>query len=502
MQTSRRNFLRLSGTALIAAAVSNGALVERVAALRASRRLPTVGDPQLHFLNRISYGTRPDEVERVRQIGIEAYLDEQLDPESIDDAEMEALLMRNPILFMSRQDSHALGFDGRVQQALENGMIGRAVASKRQLLERMVEFWTDHFNIPSEDLGHDLIIMHREVFRRHALGKFRDLAIAVAQHPAMLYYLDQTYSDKEHPNENYARELLELHTLGVDGGHYTETDVKEAARALTGWTVNDATETGFYFNHDMHDSDAKTILGHTFPAGRGIEDGLHLLSLLVNHPATAAFICQKLCIRFVTDHPPESLIQSMVQVWAETDGAIIPVLRQMFLSTEFQDSAGQKLRRPLDFFIGVMRATGTTFRQDSQWQRNEMLDELGQPPYGWAPPNGYPDVAVAWLNTSGLMARWNAAMRLTHAAYSEQWSGMDTQLRQRIGAPETVGALVDAVAAQVFGVPLSDPADRAPFVAFVTEDGDENMPVTASLLSAKLGTLYGLMLASPQYQWR
>lgn len=497
MPTSRRDFLRMTGAALAASAFGS-AMVQTVAAAQGAEQHPATADPMLHLLNRISYSPRPEEVERIREIGIEAYLDEQLAPDSIDDSAMDDLLRQIPILAMTRQQSHSLGFDGRTHGALMRGFLARGTNSKRQLFERLVEFWTDHFNIPMEDRSHDLIVMHRDVFRRHALGKFRDLAIAVAQSPAMLYYLDNAYSEKEHPNENYARELMELHTLGVDGG-YTEADVKAAARALTGWTVFDGTDTGFYFDMEMHDTEAKTILGHEMPANRGIEDGLHLLSILVNHPATARFVSRKLIVRFVSDNPPDSLIDSTIQVWQETDGEIAPVLRHILLSDEFNQSAGLKLRRPLDFFIGAFRATGTTYRND--WQLWDTLREIGQSPYGWEPPNGYPDAAGAWLNSSGLLARWNVAMQLSHEAYSEKDSGLDTHIRERIGDPTIAGELVDAVSAQVFGVPIRS-GEYGTFVNYVTDGGDENTPVTALMLAEKLGTLYGLMLASPAYQWR
>ncbi|MBL8131749.1 MAG: DUF1800 domain-containing protein [Anaerolineae bacterium] len=497
MPTSRRDFLRFSASALIAAAAGSG-YASAVAAQQGAETLPAARDPELHFLNRITYGPRPEEVERIRQIGVEAYLDEQLHPDSVDDSAMDERLRQFPILFMDRRTVHILGTDGRVWFALIRGMIERAAASRRQLYERMVEFWTDHFNVSGDDYVPDMVLMHREVIRRHALGKFRDLVIGTAQHPAMLYYLDQAYSDKEHPNENYARELLELHTLGVDGG-YSEEDVKEAARALTGWTVHDGTETGFFFDAEMHDFDDKFILGHEMPEGRGIEDGLHLISIVANHPSTARFVCRKLCVRFVSDNPPESLVESAAQVFRETGGEIAPVLRHILLSAEFQASAGQKLRRPLEFFVGAIRATGTTVRDD--WFYLSLLEDLAQVPYQWSPPNGYPDVAGAWLGSSSLLARWNTAMTLTHGAYSEQDTGMTTQLRQRLGSPESIGQMVDAVAAQVFGVPLPQ-AERAQFVAYASDGGDEQAAATPRVISDKLGTLYGLMLASPLYQWK
>ncbi len=495
MQTSRRDFLKLAGGALVGVAASD-ALTQRVLAYQATPQLPTVTDPALHFLNRIGYSARPEEVAHLQKIGMEAYLDEQLNPDAIPDTEMDNLLKTMPILFMNRHEVHKVNY--RQQEALVKGMIARAVNSKRQLLERVVEFWTDHFNIPAQDLAADLVVMHRDAIRKNALGNFRDMVFAVAQSPAMLYYLNQAESDKAHPNENYARELLELHTLGVDGG-YTETDVKETARALTGWTVQDGTPDGFYFNTDMHDVGEKVILGHHLPADRGIEDGLHVLTLAFEHPATARFVCRKLCVRFVSDNPPQSLVDSSAQVWDANHGEIKPVLKHIFMSAEFAASAGQKLRRPLDFFIGALRATGTEFHED--WARQMLLESLSQIPYNWQPPNGYPDVAGAWANSAGLLGRWNVAMEVTHHAYSEPDRIMTTQFYERVGDSKTVGELVDRVASQVFGAPLSAEV-IAPFLKYVSEDGNPDTPLDEFIIASKLGTLYGLMLASPMYQWR
>lgn len=494
MPTSRRDFLKLVGGAAVAAAVAHPAL-----SWAAPGTNPAANDPILHLLNRISYSPRPEAVERARQLGIEAYLDEQLNPDLLDDSALDARLADLPILFMDRRTAHRMeNREYRTYMALTEGAVIRAVYTERQLLERMVEFWTDHFNIPSDELGPDLQIMHREVIRKNALGSFRSLLFGTAQSPAMLSYLDNYLNVAEHPNENYAREIMELHSLGVDGG-YTETDVKEVARTFTGWTIQDGTETGFYFDSSVHDTDEKQILGHTLPANRGIEDGLHVLSILTNHPSTANFICRKLCVRFVSDNPPQTLIDSAAAIWMQTSGDIKAVLRHIFLAPEFYQSAGQKLRRPLDFFIGVLRATGTEFRD--YYVMEAMLQDLAQIPFGWHPPDGYPDVAGAWMNSGGLLARWNAAMSLTHSAYSEQDSGMIPHLHEQIGLPSTVGELVDAVSLQVFATHLPDDS-RSPFIAYVSDGAGAEIPVTPHLLSQKLGTLYGLMLASPLYQWR
>lgn len=464
----------------------------------------TARDPLLHLLHRTTWGPRPDDVAYARSLGYEAWLDEQLQPEQIDDSHLEARLQKLPILSMDRHTLYSLeDSEYRCTQAAVAGMITRAVYGRRQLFERIVEFWADHFNVSGEDdVAIENIIYQRDVIRRHALGKFRDLLYAVAKSPAMLIYLDNYVNYASAPNENYARELLELHTLGVDGG-YSEQDVKETARALTGWTVHPRTRTGFWFDAGEHDDGPKSVLGRALPGGRGIEDGLHVLHIVANHPATARFVSTKLARRFVSDEPPDSLVEGMAQVWQETDGDIRAILRYLFLSDEFRGSAGQKLRRPLDFFIGALRATGTEIR--NKWVLEEMLAALGQIPYGWRPPNGYPDVAPAWLTTNGLLARWNTAMRLTHSAFSDAgdtgWGLMNTNLWAKIGNPQTAVQLVDAVAEQIFGAPLP-PEDAAEFIPYVTDGGTADTAVTAHLLSRKLASLYGLMLASPQYQWR
>lgn len=488
MSLSRRDFLKMP--------------------LRKSAPVPVAAsDPDIHFLNRISWGPRPEEVQRIRKIGRKAYLEEQLHPETIDDSAFEKLAAPQLALFnLSKHD--ILGLDnpyGRQEEVLSELMILRSAYSKRQLLERMVAFWSDHFNIPlSVDEPADLIIFQREVIRKHALGKFHDMLLDVVKSPAMLIYLDGAYNVAEHPNENYARELMELHTLGVDGG-YTEEDIRQAARALTGWTIHPRTQNGFYFDPDNHDTGPKKVLGHKMPAGRGIEDGLHLLMLAARHPATARHLSFKLCRHFVSDTPPESLVDSTARVWRETDGEIIPVLRHLFNSQEFYAAVGRKLRRPLAYFIGLLRATGVRYTES--WAPDEMLSRLGQKPYGWGPPNGYPDVAEAWITTGGMLERWNAAIFLTqdiHFGADDTW-GWVSHLHQRIpppdaaNGPKTAGELVDAVAEQVFGAPLSGPA-RTDFLKYIG-DATPDAPLTTTDFAKKMPLLMGLMLASPLYQW-
>jgi uncharacterized protein (DUF1800 family) len=502
MPLSRRSFLQWSaaGAAALPLSASTAASTGAPTAPEAARQLAS-SDPILHLMNRITWGVRADELARARQMGYDAYLDAQLNPESITDTTAETVLGRYPIVGMDRQTLYRLhNAYERPRLSMIAAMVERVVLSACQLQERMVDFWADHFNVSldAEQEGFlDQVVFQREVLRQHALGNFRDMLFASAKSPAMLYYLDNFINIAEDPNENYARELLELHTLGVDGG-YTEQDVEAVARAFTGWTVHSATRDGFYFNPETHDADRKQVLGHTLPAGRGIEDGLHVLSILANHPATAHFLSHKLCVRFVSDNPPQALVNSTAQVWQQSNGDIRTVLRHIFTSSAFRESAGQKYRRPLEWFIGALRATNTTFT--STYSLLELLERLSQVPYGWRPPDGYPDTAVRWMSTNNLLERWNIAMLLTHAANSHE-HGMQANLIARIGVPQTVGELVDATAIQVFGTTLN-PEQRAPFIAYVSDNSTAETPITTSTLAQKLATLYGLMLAAPLYQWR
>ncbi|MEM7800131.1 MAG: DUF1800 domain-containing protein [Chloroflexota bacterium] len=460
------------------------------------------GDEISHLLNRITWGPLPAEMARAREIGYEGFVDEQLAYESLENGRLDREMRFFSHWRMSRRELYSIEDSNyRAYLAIQKGVLTQAVFSHRQLFERMVDFWRDHFNIPADiDYGPDVILFEKNVLQKHALGKFRNILIASAKHPAMLAYLDNYVSTKAYPNENYARELMELHSLGVDGG-YTETDVKETARAFTGWTIHEKTKDGFYFNPNNHDEGPKTVLGRKLGAGRGIEDGLQVLSILAIHPSTATFLSRKLCVRFVSDNPPESIVVSAAKVWVESDGDIRTVLRHILLSEEFRQSQGQKFRRPYEFFVGALRATGT--RINAFWRTETFLRLLGQYPHGWHPPNGYPDVAAAWINAGGLLYRWNVSMALTHTAYSDHAEnyGYVSRLRDQIGTPTTVGELVDQVATRVWGEAIGEPA-RSQFVEYAADGKGADTPLNAHLFSRKFASLFGLMLASPHYQWR
>lgn len=490
MTLNRREFLKLSS---VSAALCLGTpWVWQASAQPAN--LP----PEVHYLNRLTWGIRPQDLEQIASMGIQAYVEWQLAPESIADPLVDAFVGARRFLSMSPQELQSVADDqyGAVYETAMWARLYRAVFSERQLYERMVEFWTDHFNIPIPDLLARKIIDDRDVIRRHAMARFRDLLFASAQSPAMLEYLDNAVSSKDHPNENYARELLELHTLGVDGG-YTEQDVYEVARAFTGWTIRaDGT---FFFDPDNHDTDAKTVLGVSLPAGRGIEDGLQVLDIVATHPATASFISTKLIQRFVQDDPPASFVESTAAVFIQSAGDIRAVLRHIFASDEFLASAGQKFRRPLDYVIAVLRALSPAVQIDAPYNLVAALEGMGHVPYSWQPPNGYPEPAEAWINTNGLLERWNFALNVS-AAGEGYFSGLALNTESLVPPVETVGVLVDAAAERLLHSPLSA-ADRDTLIAYVSRQNDANQRMTADLRREKLPGLLGLLLASPYFQW-
>lgn len=457
--------------------------------------------PELHVLSRITWGVTPRDVERIRQMGIREYIEWQLNPEAIPDPVVDDFMLKRQILSMSAAQLRPIAEQqyGFVYTTLLWARLFRAAYSERQLYEMMVEFWTDHFNIPLEDYLTEKTIDDREVIRKHAMGNFRDLLFASAQSPAMLMYLDNDVSDKEHPNENYARELMELHTLGVNGG-YTERDVVEVARALTGWTVRYDRDNMFFFDMNMHDTGEKTVLGVTMPAGRGIEDGLQVLDILAYHPSTARFIAQKLCRRFIADFPPESIVQSTAEVFFNTGGDIRATMRHLLLSDEFMNAYGQKFRRPLDFVIATLRVLRDGLDVDNTYTFIEPLEGMGQLPYAWHPPNGYPDVTDAWLNTNGLLYRWNLALNMALAGegYLE---GVALNLDAIIPPAATVGELVDVTVERL--LPVSFPPDlRQLLINLINRNGDPAAPVDERLRRQYLPILVGLVIASPQFQWR
>jgi uncharacterized protein (DUF1800 family) len=450
----------------------------------------------VHVLNRIGFGPAPGDVERVRRIGLQKYIDQQLHPEQLNDEGMTARLAPLDTLTKSSRELAELYFvpaqmeRRRVQQQAaaqpgdepsdrqdmrtpermqvmqaERGVftdlaqqkILRAVYSERQLNEVMVDFWFNHFNVfaGKGQVRAYLTEYERDVIRPNVFGHFRDLLGATAHSPAMLFYLDNwqsaapqgapTSAPMHRPragharrggtppqgrtiadlppaaqnrapkglNENYARELMELHTLGVDGG-YTQQDVQEVARAFTGWTIaNPRQGGGFRFEPRMHDDREKIVLGHRIKAGGGEHDAEEVLDILAAHPSTARFIATKLARRFVSDQPPASLVDRAAARFRETNGDIREVVRTIVTSPEFFAPAAYraKVRTPFEFVAAAVRATGIDALNGMPLV--QAMRQLGMPPYQCQPPTGYADRADAWVNTGALLNRMNFAVALT-----------------------------------------------------------------------------------------
>ena len=361
----------------------------------------------------------------------------------------------------------------QVVTQLQSSRVARAVASERQLQEVMTDFWENHFNVYFAKGGPEpyyLADFDENVIRPHALGKFRDLLEAVARSPAMLFYLDNARSmaDSTRPtlnnrpngfrgpqrqrrrqglNENYGRELLELHTLGVDGG-YTQQDVINVARAFTGWTIRPPAQGGgFVFRPQVHDAGEKIVLGHRLPAGRGIEDGEDVLDILARSPATAHFISFKLARRFVSDSPSKALVDHAAQVYLNTDGDIREVLRAIVTSPEFfsQQAFHSKVKTPFEVVASTMRALDAP--PDSTPRSAQTVAYLGEPIFGHQAPNGWPETGDAWMNTGAILNRINFGMAVAAGRLPgvqiRQLPALDTLLR----APreEQVDAVVSTI---------------------------------------------------------
>jgi len=445
--------------------------------------------PEVRFLNRASFGILPEDIQRVERLGIPAYLEAQLAADAIDDPAVEDFIAENyPTVFYTPLQILAMPREERrrVPRELKLASLTRMIYSRRQLHEVMVDFWSNHFNIFHNDgpLRFLKTVDDREVIRRHALGSFRDLLHASARSPAMLYYLDNHVNTVDGPNENYARELLELHTLGVDGG-YTETDVRAVARAFTGWGIDRGRFAGtFRFYPERHDEGAKTVLGLHLPAGGGINDGERVLDHLLAQPATARLIAHKLCQRLVADAPPDSLVSAVASAFGP-EGDIPAMLRALFLSPEFYAMEDTKLRRPLEFLAGSLRVTRADVQQAGVGVMAALLRNLGQVPFGWPAPDGYPDELQYWASTSGLLSRWNFAMGLA--------GGRLPGIRPVLPPVDTSdpAALVAGLADGLLHHGL-DPAQQQVLTRVAGAlPADRAVPAVA-----------GLLLASPAFQYR
>jgi uncharacterized protein (DUF1800 family) len=430
-----------------------------------------------HLLSRLTFGARPGDIERVRTMGVSVWLDQQLHPSRIDDHVADGML---PVLDSppDAADANELRRFARGQvAALASAKLLRAMYSERQLQEVLVDFWFNHFNVYAGK-GRTAVYLpeyEREVIRPHVFDRFRDLLAADAKSAAMLFYLDNWRSTAVDgdpgsatrdpkvrwfgriPNpgsgippagapptkgargltENYARELLELHTLGVDGG-YTQHDVVDVARAFTGWTIG--RDGRFRFVAARHDTAEKVVLGHTIKAGGGIDDGEMVLDILASHPATAQHVAFELAQRLVADEPPPALVDRAAARFRETRGDLREVVKVIVTSPEFLTPAARegKFKTPFELVVSAVRTTGAAVSDARAFVRT--LQQLGEPLYMCQPPTGYKDTADAWLSAGGLVTRMNFATRFASGTMPGLTLPADPppadQLALRIGSPE------------------------------------------------------------------
>ena len=501
----------------------------------------------LHALNRLTYGPRPGDFERVRAIGLSAWIDRQLRPQMIDDSATERALaelttLRMPIAELLREfprpdpklrEKIARGEmtrqemqerypmekrPFRIAAELQAAKVIRAVMSERQLEEVMVDFWFNHFNVfaGKGDVRWYVSAYEREAIRPHALGTFPDLVRATARHPAMLFYLDNWLSARPDfivpagpnrgrnagLNENYARELMELHTLGVDGG-YTQRDVTEVARAFTGWTIDRPQIDGrFVFRPLMHDGGEKVVVGHRIPAGGGQGDGERVIEILTRHPSTARFLATKLVRRFVSDTPPPALIARVAATYAGTGGDIPAMLRVIFESREFsgEDVYRAKIKKPFEFVASAVRALGGSTDAEGGSALARASAEIGEPLYLAQPPTGYADRADVWVNAGALLARMNFALALASGRYPH----VTVELPALVAGTDSrsPAAVLDHLLATIVANEAG-PETRGVLAAQLTDPQITRLSTDdRGLANTDVAKLAALVIGSPEFQRR
>ena len=512
----RRRFVR---NAVVGGAIAGAGITSTVlrapparAASDPASFLPSAND--LHLLRRATWGPTPELHKQIGTLGIDGWLNQQLAPNTIDDHVCSALISdRFPRLAWTlTQAYHHSDQAWPLMLDLGVAAIVRAAWSKRQLFEVLVDFWSNHLNVANFGDAvwwsrHDY---DRAVIRRHALGKFSDMLVSSATHPAMLTYLNNAESTKDDPNENYGRELLELHTVGVDAG-YTEAEMRTSALILTGLGVHwydDVDDGTFFYNKANHYTGPVQVLGWSSNNGSA-KDGksvaLDYVDYLAHHPATAHRIAYKLCQRFVSDAPPDQLVNDMADAYLAHDTAIVPVLRLMFGSAAFRAAKGAKVIRPMQDVIATLRILGIKAGADPAddglgslyWQVESMSDA----PLSWVQPNGYPDYADAWRSAGGTLSRWN-----THLSFAAGWNDSlrTPNMRKNLlpdRLPKDHGALVQALAKRLVFRTLATAHGDA-ILAFLGRAATDPVTPSSEAVGWRLPYLVALILDSPYHEIR
>jgi len=448
-----------------------------------------------HVLNRLGYGPDPWTLARLGELGARGYIEEQLRPDTIPDDAVEAMLAHYLSLGMSftdlrtfypNQPTPGAPGSGDVLKELQRAKLLRAIASRRQLEHVLVDFWFNHFNIVATDRrDYDISPYERIAIRPHVLGRFRDLLLAVARSPGMGDFLDARRNRVGALNENFPRELLELHTVGVESG-FTEDDVVNVARAFTGWKENQFAPDGFEFLPAFHDPGAKTVLGTTLPAGGGYDDGVAVVELLASHPSTARRIARKLIVRFVGETPPAALVDAATATWLATDGDLRAVTRTILLSPDFLDAPANrrtKVKRPLHLLASIARATSADPAHLNLDRMRRRVRELGEDLYLFPSPAGLPDVSPFWTSAGTMVQRFNVADLAAR--------GVDGIVPVYPPTERPAPAIVDALAARYCVAGVSDET-RAAAIAFVDAVGEAD-------LAARPAAAAAVLLSSPEF---
>ncbi|MEM7350759.1 MAG: DUF1800 domain-containing protein [Acidobacteriota bacterium] len=503
-------------------------------------------------LNRLGFGPRPGDIDAFDSLGVtdverlNAYVEEQLDPDSIDDSAAEARLAQSAFTTLDKTlealwQDHVLepdddDWDLIMQPFWETQFATflRGIHSKKQLLEVLTDFWHNHFNVDAFDdvIGPLWPHSDRDAIRGHAMGNFRQLLEAVARSPAMLWYLDNAFNSLEDANENYARELMELHTLGAaaylgslpqsqvpvdDAGWrvgYVEEDVVAAARCLTGWTVDDegpASTGTFLYRGEWHDQGPKTVLGVDLPAAQApMQDGWDLLDLLSRHPATARHIATKLCRRLIGDNVPESVVDAAAAVFtAQVDAPdqLAQVVRAIVLSDEFLTTWGDKVKRPFEIAVSAFRGAGGDLPfivgdSDTDWFFWTYV-KTGHGLFFWHTPDGYPDVKEAWNTTAPRVMCWRVTNLLTVLRDPSDNHYFDL-VDQTPAAVRSAQDLVAFWTDRILGRP-AEASEEAKLVDFMAQEHDPTFPLpldTDGNTRERLRAMVGLIFIMPSFLWR
>lgn len=454
----------------------------------------------LALVGRVTWGATPEEVSACQAMGPTNYIEYHLDHLSIDDFALNTMLADQVYNLLYYSPDALVGQSPtNASNTVIRAMILRGIFSKRQLFERMVEFWNDHFNIwtfDADPVGLLRIPDDRDVIRANALTNFGTILRASAHSPAMLAYLNNDVNTSLAPNENYARELMELHTLGVDGG-YTQDDVINVARCFTGWTYY-ASGSGtdsyrFRFRSDRHAAGDKVVLGQTIvgqTGAAGQQEGEQVLDILINHPSTAKFIAKKLLRRFWGYQPPQAYIDAVAAAHSSSGGDIKAMLR-VVLGLVASQVPPPKLKRPLHLLISSIRAAQATVTSHTSFPGSVQtpMVQAGHLPFNWQAPDGYPDSVDYWAG--GQLPRWNVGAVLMNGSSGSGYSGLSVNHVPLINGATTPSGIAEQISRTMLNG-LMSPADKAAVAGYL---GPTNPSVT------KIREGIGLALASPSFQW-